>query len=164
MTPLSLLNEALPGEWGDTMGLSRTKDFFGTHALTELVDYRLGGMKARVEALHREYGLDHALFDHAEKFRAKSRGGSIVAVVTSPYLWTLSRQFNDLTEANTRIHGIASDCGLAVRVGHLSDVVYVSDVDNNPTVPIVWWNPKRVGIALPKIGDPRPRFADRLGS
>ena len=61
-----------------------------------------------------------------------------------------------------RSHSAAESLGLRVRVGHPRDTIYLSGEDNDPTVPIVWWNPKDISLPFPQIEDPNPRFADRM--
>lgn len=92
--------------------------------------------------------LSHAIFDHGVHYKKQGQRGPsrIVAIVTSPYLRTLIREFGSPAAANDAIHRIAQEMGLAVRVGIEADRVYFVEGE---TIPILWWRREAVQFPLP---------------
>ena len=84
----------------------------------------------------------------------------VVAVVSAPYLGAIDRHLGGTKGLNRRAHELARDLSLFVRVGHPADTIHLSAFSNEPTVPIVWWNPERVDLDVPPVEDPYPRFAE----
>ncbi|GAB3123329.1 hypothetical protein GCM10027056_15080 [Glaciibacter psychrotolerans] len=124
---------------------------------------RKGAHNELLDGLESDYELESALFDHARHFR-KSESGTTAAIVTAPYLRATIGYFGSAAKANERISEIARALGLNVRVGHPEDTIYLSNLEGDPTLPIVWWNPDRYSLELPEVEDPNPRFAHRMST
>ena len=110
----------------------------------------------------RDYSLEQAVFDHARYF-VIGRGKTAVAMVTSPYeRATLARFSKSPASANRFIHDTARQFGLSVRVGHPFDAMYLSPHDDDPTLPIVWWNHSRFDLPYAPLVDPNSQYRDRM--
>lgn len=136
-------------EWAEAYGLR----LVNVGGLRDILPQNAGHM-----ALGRQ--LD-AILDHSKAFTQKG-SSKIVVVVSAPYLKAMNSKYGSPNQANHEIHSAAESLGLRVRVGHPRDTIYLSGEDNDPTVPIVWWNPKDISLPFPQIEDPNPRFADRM--
>ena len=88
--------------------------------------------------------------DHPRAFRIKG-ARRCSAVVSAPREDSLLKLV-PLTPADVvdRIYTIAEELELRVRIGHPADRIYVGTGDW-PTLPIAWWDPKRVPLAYPKL-------------
>ena len=154
-----LNSEVLAAEWAEPYGL-REMPRHGDHVgIAGLIDGRSPTLVVQARRLDREE--TPALIDHDRTFR-KPDGTRPVVVVTAPYLRATIAKFGSADAANARVHAIAEVLGLRVRVGHPADTIYLSNRDNDPTLPIVWWNPDRIDLPFPIVADPNPRFADRM--
>ena len=156
-----LNSDVLPNEWGQPYGLRELLAKREPYGLAELIDKRNSDLTAKLVRVDRD-DLARSLFDHSRKFRKVGGSETVVATVTAPYLKRTLRKFGSAEAVNARIHEIALDLGLAVRVGHPADTIYLSNRDNYPTLPIVWWQPSRIQLPFPPISDPNPAYADRL--
>jgi hypothetical protein len=153
-------SDVLPQEWGDRYGLTELPRVGPHRSLVALVDGRKDSLVAEAKRVERE--SEGFIFDHVRSFKRTGTGASPVALVSSPYLRAALGAFGSPPAANARIHEITEALGLRVRIGHPSDTVYLSNNDNDPTLPIVWWNPDRFDLPLPPIADPNPDYADRM--
>jgi hypothetical protein len=157
-----LNGDILPNEWGRRYGLSERASRREPYELNDLVDGRDENLRATLAELSADQRLRFALFDHARKFKTRGGNDSIVAIVTAPYLARTVDVFGGAGEANTLAHGIARSLGLNVRVGHPADTIYLSNRADDPTLPIVWWQPSRVSLPFPEVEDPNPRYESRM--
>lgn len=149
--------DKMPQRWAALNGLRYyQRGWQSDSALLHLID---GRRDALVEKVNSYSNLGHPVFDHP-RFFTKPGSASAVAVVTAPYLGVVLRTFGTTATLNAKVHAIAADLGLYVRVGHPADTIYLSPHPDEPTIPIVWWNPDRVSIDIPEIEDPYPRFAE----
>lgn len=154
-----LNSDVQPDEWATPYGL-REMQRIGDHVgIAGLIDGRSTALVDEARRLDR--GASPSLIDHDRTFR-KADGRLPVVVVTSPYLRATLAKFGTADAANARIHEIADILGLRVRVGHPADTLYLSNRDNDPTLPIVWWNPKRIDLPFPTVADPNPLYVDRM--
>lgn len=155
------LNDVLPDEWASQYGL-KALERGEPYGVSELVDRRTyGGVLAAIENDPR---ASFGIFDHARKYRIAGGPRHVAVITTAPYVTNTLSQYRDSSAANARIHEIAQALGLYVRVGHPGDVTYLSQHDEIPTIPIVWWQPARFAMPLPHIENPNPRYADRMPS
>lgn len=157
-----LNSDILPNEWGAQYGLKETGRVTAGRGIRELVDGRRSDLKAVLDGIDKDHPLEWALLDHPRKFRVIGETDRVVAVVTSPYLINGIKTYGSESEVNHRIHELARSIGLNVRVGHPSDVMYLSNVDGLPTLPIVWWAPDRIKLPFPPVRDPNPDYASRM--
>lgn len=156
-----LNGEVLPSEWGQPYGLRMLPANGESRGIAALIDKRSTSLTAKLAELDRER-LDRFVFDHSRTFGKVGGSATAVAVVTAPYLAATLGHFGSAEAANARIHEIAVDLGLAVRVGHPADTIYLSNRDNDPTLPIVWWQPSRIQLPFPVISDPNPLYESRM--
>jgi hypothetical protein len=156
-----LNSNALPNEWGAPYGLVELEGQREPYGVSELIDKRYTDLTEPLDTLKKDHQADY-LFDHARKFRRIGGTESVVAVVTAPYLRTVVTQFGSPEKVSARIHEIAQSLGIAVRVGHPADTIYLSNNDNDPTLPIVWWQPGRIALPFPPIADPNSNYVHRM--
>ena len=159
---VATLNTLLPGEWAARNGL-RFKSGFVPSGLNGLVDNRRAGMADALKKIDRDYELTRALLDHPRTF-TKPGGNSAVVVITAPYERAALGHCGGPGEVVARVHELAQTLGLAVRVGNPSDLTYLSNIDADPTLPIVWWQPSRIALPYPPLSDPNPDFASRMAT
>lgn len=155
-------SNVLPDEWGKAYGLRELPAKREPYGVADLIDRRSKGLTTRVAELARDYDLERAIFDHSRKFYKVGRSQTVVAIVTAPYLAATIGQFGSAGAANARIHEIALDLRLSVRVGHPADTIYLSNRKNDPTLPVVWWQPSRIQLPFPSISDPNPGYESRM--
>lgn len=158
MTPREpdLYNHALmPQQWAERNGVRHDNALRDNSvSLSYVIDRRRDSLMQKVHELR---GLEHEVFDHARYF-TKVSGGNVVAVVTAPYLGVARRHMGSTATLNAKAYEIAVALGLFVRIGHPADTIYLTRFVNEPTVPIVWWNPDRIALDIPTIDDPYPLF------
>ncbi|PKQ26213.1 MAG: hypothetical protein CVT64_07070 [Actinobacteria bacterium HGW-Actinobacteria-4] len=160
--PLWKFNDVLADEWGKRLDLKHAQDHLGSGQLANLVDKRTPEIRDALNKVSQDRNLELAVLDHARSFRKVPGSSQIVAVTSAPYLKATLGWLGDPDIANARIHEIAKSLGLSIRVGHPYDVTYLSTYADDPTLPIVWWNPDRIRLPFPPIDDPWSRFAERI--
>lgn len=149
------LNAELGETWGEALGLKRQAGTSGVYSIKSLI--RKNTQQEVFANLESDFNLERALFDHARHFAVRS-GASTAVIVTAPYLNAVLGHFGTSGAANKRIHEIAHSLGLNVRIGNPKDTIYLSNIDNDPTLTIVWWNPERFDLPFPEVDDPNSRF------
>lgn len=122
------------------------------HPIMALVDAR------RTNLANSAKNLDRAPFDNKSFYRSPGKQ-HVSVLITAPYLGAAQRTYGSVSALNDTAHGIARDFGLFVRVGHPADTIHLSLWSNEPTVPIVFWNPERITLHLPDPADPYPSVA-----
>ncbi|MDU0327225.1 hypothetical protein RWH43_10710 [Microbacterium sp. KSW2-21] len=139
--------------WADLNGLTTTSHPVDlAHPLMALVDARRTAFKSAARS------LDSDPFHNRSFYRAP--GQRLVSVmVTAPYLDAAARSYGNLAGLNDTAHRIARTFELYVRVGHPADTIHLSRWPDEPTVPIVFWNPARIKLLLPTPADPYPAIA-----
>lgn len=124
--------------------------------LEALVDGRRTALLERARSFR---DLSYLMFDHDSYFSVPGQAGRVAAVVTAPYLGAVVRGLNGTADLNARAHRMARDLELFVRVGHPADTIHLSRWPDEPTVPIVWWQPDRLSLDIPPLMDPYSQFA-----
>lgn len=153
-----LNSDVLPDKWGAQYGL-RELPRIGDHTgIAGLIDGRSTTLVAEARRLDAE--ATPTLIDHDRTFGLATGSRKPVVAVTAPYLRATLGAFGTAGAANARIYEIAEALGLRVRVGHPADTIYLSNNNNDPTLPIVWWNPVRFDLPFPPVTDPNPAYAD----
>jgi hypothetical protein len=148
---IETLNEQLYQEWGESYGLVEHSKLYGNaSSLRHLVDEKYD--TALVE-MSREWRYEGSVFDHARYFVQPPARTKVSVLVTAPYEKTALEHFGSRAATNNRIHQIAAEFGVFVRVGHPADTTYLSRIQEIPIIPIVWWNPERIELPYPSLED-----------